>query len=147
MKKTDWSDFWNIDQDAVMHPGQNAYEISIDTFFNAKHFVVLNNIPGEEHSHSYRIQVRCRSNDLDQRQMIVGFADLRKTIHRVTQIYNNTLLNDLPPFQNLQATTEALSAVMFQQLARLLAMDNLELLAVTLWESPDEGVTFERRQR
>jgi 6-pyruvoyltetrahydropterin/6-carboxytetrahydropterin synthase len=146
MKKTEWDDFWNIDESSIVQPRREVYEISIDTFFNARHFVVMDGKPGEEHSHSYRIQVRCRSNRLDQQQMIVGFADFRKTIHRVTQIYNNSLLNELPPFKNIQATTEALSAVMFQQLERLLANDNLELVAVTLWESPDEGVTYERRQ-
>lgn len=139
-------DFWSVDERLVVKPRSNEYEISIDTFFNAQHFVVQDGRRGEKHSHSYRIQVRCRSKALDRQQMIVGFADFRETIHRVTQHYNNSLLNDLPPFKNIQATTEALAAVMFQQLDRFLANDTLTLLAVTLWESPDEGVTYAHRQ-
>jgi 6-pyruvoyl-tetrahydropterin synthase len=40
------------------------YEISIDTFFNASHSVVIKGHRGPLHTHSYRLGVRCRSKSI-----------------------------------------------------------------------------------
>jgi len=138
-------DFWNVDSEEILHPREHAFEVVFDTFFISRHSVMMNGHRGDEHVHSYRIQIRCKSTNLDpENQMVVGFTHLREVIHEILAHYNNRLLNDLPPFRSLQPTTEALSGVLFHQLERILASNEIELMGVTLWESPDEGITYEK---
>ncbi len=60
----------------------------------------------------------------------------------IVKAYNNKVLNDLPPFQTLQATTENFAAVLFQQFARLESTLGFELVSSTLWESPTESIIY-----
>jgi 6-pyruvoyltetrahydropterin/6-carboxytetrahydropterin synthase len=139
-------DFWRIDPAAVICPPPGVcYLIAVDIFFNARHCVVINGQAGSEHSHSYRLQVKCSSQSLaGQDQVVVGYAQLRERMKLVVSGYNNQLLNSLPPFQALQPTTENLTGVLFQQLDRVLAGFPLRLLEVTVWESPTEQITVSR---
>lgn len=141
-------DFWQIDEAAVLHPPADCfYEIVVDTFFNARHAVVIAGRQGPIHAHSYRLQVRCRSWALEtEDQVVVGYQPLRERMKQVVQAYNNRLLNDLPPFQRLQPTTENLAAVLFQQLQQMLGALPVELVSITVWESPTEAITY-RRER
>jgi 6-pyruvoyl tetrahydropterin synthase-like protein len=137
-------DFWDIDEPAVLglFVG-HYYELSIDTFFNASHTVVIKGMKGEQHTHSYRLSVRCRSKSISgQEQIIVDYSTLRDRVNRVAQAYHNRVLNDLPPFKQMKSTTENLTSVLFQQLRRTLKGLPVELNSITVWESPTVSVTL-----
>ena len=137
-------DFWDIDEPAVLglFVG-HYYELSIDTFFNASHTVVIKGRKGDQHTHSYRLSVRCRSKSISgQEQVIIDYTTLRDRVNRVAQAYNNQVLDDLPPFKNLKSTTENLTAVLFQQLRRALVGLPVDLTSITVWESPTVSVTL-----
>ncbi|GIV95562.1 MAG: hypothetical protein KatS3mg057_0219 [Herpetosiphonaceae bacterium] len=136
--------FWEIDEGFVtsLPPGL-FYEIVMDVFFNARHYVVVGGRTGPIHSHSYRLQVACRSWSLtEQEHIIVGYAPLRERLEQVVEAYNNHLLNELPPFRRLQPTTENLAAVLFQQLSHVLKDLPIKLISVTVWESPTISITI-----
>jgi len=137
-------DFWDIDEPAVLglFVG-HYYELSIDTFFNASHAVVIKGRRGEQHTHSYRLSVRCKSKSISgQEQIIIDYTTLRDRVNRVAQAYHNRVLNDLPPFKQLKSTTENLTAVLFQQIRRALKGLPVELASITIWESPTVSVTL-----
>jgi 6-pyruvoyltetrahydropterin/6-carboxytetrahydropterin synthase len=140
------ADFWAIDERALFHPRDDTFfQISTDVFFNARHFVVFGNRQGPEHTHSFRLQATCRSQGLDrEEQVVVGYHHLRQRMTQVVNAYNGQLLNELPPFRRLQPTTEVLTAVLFQQLDRLLLDLGLVLMSITVWESPTEAISFSR---
>ena len=140
------SDFWQIDEDAVLRPPLgDKFEIVVDIFFNASHFVINKGYKGPVHSHAYRFQAKCISQRLtDQDQVVVGYEHLRDRMRTLAQAYNNQLLNDLPPFERLQPTTENLTAILFQQLDRMLKSIHISLSNVTIWESPTESITYSR---
>lgn len=137
-------DFWDIDEPAVLGLFLgHYYEISIDTFFNASHTVIIKGNRGPLHTHSYRLGVRCRSKSISgKEQVIADYSSLRDRINQVAKAYNNQHLNDLPPFRQLKSTTENLTAVLFQQLTRALKGLPIELVSITLWESPTVAVTL-----
>lgn len=137
-------DFWDIDEEVVLSPSAGrCYEIELDTFFNARHSVVINGRQGPIHDHSYRLQVRCRSNTLERSNHTVAvFHVINDTVEQIARVYNNRLLNDLPPFRVLQSTSECLSAVLFQQIQRALAAYAIHVVSVTIWESPTRSVTY-----
>jgi 6-pyruvoyl-tetrahydropterin synthase len=137
-------DFWDIDEPAVLglFVG-HYYELSIDTFFNASHTVVIRGKRGQFHTHSFRLSVRCRSKSISgHEQIIVDYSTLRERVDLVAQVYHNQVLNDLPPFKKMKSTTENLTAVLFQQLRRTLKGLPLELTGITLWESPTVSISL-----
>jgi len=136
--------FWEIDEEAILCPPASLrYEIALDTFFNARHYVTIAGNAGNLHTHSYRLHVRYRTNALvPEDHVVVGYQVLRERTEGVVKAYNNRLLNDLPPFQRLQPTTENLTAVLFQQLQRALADLPVEIVNVTVWESPTAAITY-----
>lgn len=140
--------FWQIDEGAILDPDEKLhYELSIDTFFNARHFVVMQGDRGPLHSHSYRLRVQCRGRSLsDDDNVLVGYHAVRTRLQQVVGAYNDQILNELPPFERLQPTTEILAAVLFQQIARILQELAVELIHVTVWESPTESITFRREE-
>jgi 6-pyruvoyl-tetrahydropterin synthase len=75
---------------------------------------------------------------------MVGYRELRDQIALVVAAYNEALLNDLPPFRRLQPTTETLAGVLHQQVARLIEPLGVELVALTVWESPTQSVTLRK---
>jgi 6-pyruvoyl-tetrahydropterin synthase len=137
-------DFWQIEEDSIIRPKDGiCYELAIDIFFNARHHVVFDGCRGPDHAHSYRLQVRCRSSNLTvEDQVVIGYQTLRERIRLVASAYNNHNLNDLPPFQRIQPTTENLAAVVYRQLARTLQDLPVELVSVTVWDSPTEAITI-----
>lgn len=140
-------DFWQIDEKAILSPpAGSAYAMAIDVFFNARHFVTMDGNVGLEHTHSYRAQVKCRSLSLSKSdQIVVGYQEIRDRLIQAVQAYNNCVLNHLPPFKSLQPTTENLTAILFQQMERLLSDLPVELVSLTVWESPTEGITYSRQ--
>ncbi|GAB4531572.1 MAG: hypothetical protein Fur0018_19650 [Anaerolineales bacterium] len=140
--------FWDVDLEQVLSAPQGyAYEISLDVFFNARHAVVTDGTRGVVHAHSYRLAATFRAQILSKEEAFaVGYQELRERIKQVASAYNNTLLNSLPPFRKMQPTTEALSAVIYQQIQRLITKLPVELVRVTVYESPTEAVAFQRVQ-
>lgn len=142
-------DFWEIDEDLVLDPpGDSNYELTIDEFFNATHCVTFNGHTGPVHAHSYRLRVRCFSRMLSAKnQVVVGYHVLIERIVSLVGAYNGNLLNDLPPFQKLQPTTENLVGVIFLQLERMLKDLPIILESITLWEAPTKAITYHRKGR
>jgi len=140
-------DFWQIDENAILSPPLGAaYAMTMDVFFNARHYVTMDGILGVEHTHSYRAQVNCRSLFLSKDdQIVVGYQEIRDRLVQAVQAYNNCILNHLPPFKALQPTTENLTAILFQQMERMLSGLPVELISLTIWESPTEGITYSHR--
>ncbi|RME45564.1 MAG: hypothetical protein D6791_10405, partial [Chloroflexi bacterium] len=125
----------------LSEPG--VYELRVDVFFEARHFVTLEGESGPIHPHSYRMQLRCRSTQLKQEgHVVVGFRELRQSAEEVVGAYNNRLLNNLPQFETMQPTTENLAVVLYRELRQALADFSVELSSITLWESPTEAVTY-----
>ena len=140
------ADFWQVDEAAVLHPPADSnYEMTIDEFFNATHFVTINGTTGPVHAHSYRLRVRCFSRMLsEENQVVVGYQVLVKRVVSLVGAYNGNLLNDLPPFHHLQPTTENLVGVIFHQLARMLEDLPITLASITVWEAPTKSISYHR---
>jgi 6-pyruvoyl-tetrahydropterin synthase len=136
---------WDIDPEMVLNPARagGVYELSLSCFFNASHQVVMKDSLGQLHRHSYHLRVVGQTEHLmGKDQVVVPYEALRKLMDEIAQAYENTVLNDLPPFQNLQPTTENLVGVIAQQLINLSEGLPLKIVEVNLMESPTQGITF-----
>lgn len=124
------------------HLANGVYEISVDVFFNARHHVTVQGVRGQVHNHSFRLQIRGRGRWLDQDQCVIGFAEIRRIGADAVAPLNNQLLNDLPAFANLQPTSEAIVTVLYYQICNAARHLPIELVSLTLWETPTVSITF-----
>jgi 6-pyruvoyltetrahydropterin/6-carboxytetrahydropterin synthase len=119
-----------------------TYHMAVDVFFNARHYVVSYGYRGAIHTHSFRVQVCCRSRILDASQRVVGFAEVKHLVEQTVAPFSNQLLNDLPVFADLQPTSECLVTMIAHLIEPKIGDLPVKLTFVTLWEAPSVSVTY-----
>ena len=135
--------FWKIG-DALHKPCAGArYDLELDTYFQARHYVRMAGFEGPIHEHTFRLQISCSHSYLSSdEQVTIGYREVRSALIRTVTAYDGCLLNDLPPFHDVQPTTEVLSHLLFLQIRALLEPKGVKLTKVTLWESPTVSISY-----
>ena len=127
---------------SFLRPGpsnkQYVYEIGIVDFFNARHKI------GDEtaHSHSWKIEAKVRRPRYLGEQTLLSVDETRERMRQLFARYEDTFLNDVPPFTFQEPTAENIVAYLFEQLDKVFRGTDAALYSLTLWESPTNYVTF-----
>ncbi len=122
-------------------------ELIVESFFNARHFVVLNGKSGVPHGHSYRARLMATGVVDPTDGIIIGFADAQAVLDEVVMHFAEELLNRLDEFSDTQPTTENVALSIAKTTSEKLQPDRLVVTSVTLWESPTKGVTVTMNSR
>lgn len=119
------------------------YELKIITEFSAAH--KLRNFRGKcesLHGHNWKIEVVVSGTDLDERGLILDFADVKAATSDVMSEIDHCYLNELPFFTEHNPSSENIARYIFQQLREKLANDQVRIKSVTAWESQDACATY-----
>lgn len=137
--------FWRIDPHLVLNPPPEyaRYKLIMSAFFNAAHSVAFGASQGNLHRHSYHLKITAMASALAPDSSLVPYETLRQIMAKITAAYEGTILNQLPPFRTIQPTTEALAAVVAQQVERLACDLPIKIIEVTVMESPTQGVSIQ----
>ena len=93
------------------------------------------------HGHNRKIDVRLTGEKLDDLGMLCDFRDAKKIVKEVTGRLDHRYLNDIPPFDELNPTTENIARYLFDEVAKRLP-EGVAMSGVTAWESDGSGVTY-----
>ena len=94
------------------------------------------------HGHTYRLRVSV-AGATGASGMIIHFADLKKTVNdEIISRYDQKFLNDLPEFADMPVTAENMVCRIFRVLEASLAAMDIQLKAVTLFETPTSWATM-----
>lgn len=119
------------------------YELTIELDFEAAHQLRGYEGPcARLHGHNYRLEITVAGERLDQRGLLRDFRELSAACRQVLAPLDHQLLNDIPPFDELNPSSEHLARVMFQQLSEALNDEVLQVRQVRLWETPTASVTY-----
>ncbi len=121
------------------------FELSVDSFFGARHFVDTGDDQTVPHHHSYRVEARFLTSQPDDHGFVVGFAQVREMVDSTVMAYSETLLNTQDPFREVPPTTENLARIFHQQIVNKLGSadyDKVRLKHVRVWESPTNSATY-----
>ncbi len=121
------------------------FELAVDSFFGARHFVQSGAGQNAPHHHSYRVEASFVTSEPDDYGFVVGFAQIRGIVDRTVMEYSETLLNTEEPFLEIPATTENLARVFHKKISeRLVQLNQPEvgLNRVRVWESPTNSATY-----
>jgi 6-pyruvoyltetrahydropterin/6-carboxytetrahydropterin synthase len=93
------------------------------------------------HGHNWIVRVRIRGERLDALGMLMDFGDLRKLLHGALEELDHKFLNETPPFDRINPTSENLASHLCECLdARL--PDGVRVDEVTVWESEKCAATY-----
>ncbi len=118
------------------------YEISVEKHFDAAHF--LRGYRGKceaLHGHRFKIVARVSAAGLDDVGMAYDFTELKRHLDDILAAYDHTCLNDVPPFDKVNPSSENIAAAIYRQLDSRLA-DPVTISGIEVWESPHTWVTY-----
>jgi 6-pyruvoyltetrahydropterin/6-carboxytetrahydropterin synthase len=119
------------------------YGITVEDHIDAAHY--LRGYKGkceEMHGHRYRVVVKINAEKLDDIGLAYDFSDLKRHLKDILERFDHTCLNDVPPFDKINPSSENIAATIYQELAEKLAADPVTLTSVEAWETPHQGVIY-----
>jgi 6-pyruvoyltetrahydropterin/6-carboxytetrahydropterin synthase len=120
---------------------EGVYQISVEQHFDAAH--ALRGYRGKceaLHGHRFRVVVRIEAPGLDDIGLAYDFSELKKHLAGVISKFDHVCLNDVPPFDKLNPSSENIAATIYKELKPKLS--GVSLVAVEVWESPQTGVVY-----
>jgi 6-pyruvoyltetrahydropterin/6-carboxytetrahydropterin synthase len=112
------------------------------------HFAAAHRLRGYQgdceqlHGHNYKVDIEVRAAQLDELGMGIDFRAIRAAAREVVAVLDHRLLNDIPPFDELNPTAENIAVYVYEQLAGRLDGEHARVSAVTIWETDRDRVRY-----
>ena len=119
------------------------YEVSVREHFDAAHY--LRGYQGKcenVHGHRFEVVVNVRAGETDDVGMAYDFTKLRQQLGEIVSRFDHTCLNDVPPFDKINPSSENIAFTIYNALKPKLAGAPVSLSCVEVWESPQTRVTY-----
>ncbi len=86
------------------------------------------------HGHNWRVDLRLEGDRLDNKGMVLDFKEGKRILAEALEPFDHTYLNEVPPFDRLNPSSENLARVIAEAVAKRLP-SGVRLAGVTTWES------------
>lgn len=93
------------------------------------------------HGHNFKLDVKIKTPEVE-RGYVIDYYEVKMYLAEITAPLDHNYLNDIPPFDQLNPTTENLAKYIHQQLTPYLAEMPAALEAVTVWEMDEFAATY-----
>jgi 6-pyruvoyltetrahydropterin/6-carboxytetrahydropterin synthase len=118
------------------------YELSVEGHFAAAHS--LREYEGEcerLHGHNWRVVARVAADELDRLGMVVDFRRLKQALEEALAGLDHSYLNEVPPFDVRNPTTENICRHVADRLQGLVP-EGVRVTRVACWESSECGAVY-----
>lgn len=118
------------------------YHLTVKSHFDAAH--ALRGYPGEcreLHGHTWDVEVTVAGARLDEVGIVYDFKTLKDDLNAVLEPFDHAYLNEVPPFDSLNATAENLARVVYEEIARRVP-EGIRVVEVAVWESPVARIAY-----
>jgi len=119
------------------------YEISVENHFDAAHF--LRGYQGKceaLHGHRFRVVAKVSASKLDTTGLAYDFTELKQHLNDILSRFDHTCLNDVPPFDEINPSSENIAANIYNELKAKLTGAPISISSIEVWESPQAWVTY-----
>ena len=119
------------------------YQISVEKHFDAAHF--LRGYKGKceaLHGHRFRAVVKIKSSEVNDIGIAYDFTDLKQHLGDILAKFDHTCLNDVPPFDKINPSSENIATTIYDELKPKLAGAPVSIASVEVWESPQQGIVY-----
>jgi len=122
---------------------QSMYELMVESKFSAAH--QLRGYKGKcekLHGHNWRVTMAVTAERLDEQGIAIDFHDLKKFLREVLDQLEHTCLNEIFPFTQINPTSENVAKWIYDNMAKKVNDDNIEVASVTVWESDTASASY-----
>ncbi len=119
------------------------YELMIETDFAAAHS--LRDYPGDcvrLHGHNWRVELYVSCENLDDIGLAVDYKILKRELKAALADWDHYNLNDVPPFDSINPSSENVARVLFDRMAKRLNDERLHVSRVVIGETCTAKVTY-----
>ncbi len=119
------------------------YEVCVTREFCSAHF--LRDYQGKcanIHGHNWKIELAFQAEKLNDDGLLVDFFDIGSALDKVIEIIDHKNINDIPPFDQINPTSENLSRWFFDQIKQVMPDAASSLYRVKIWETPDAYASY-----
>jgi 6-pyruvoyltetrahydropterin/6-carboxytetrahydropterin synthase len=119
------------------------YELFAEARFSAAHS--LTDYPGNcshLHGHNWKVRVYVCCEKLDNLGIAIDFRTVKTHLKEVLDTLDHTFLNDLPPFAQLNPTSENIARYVYGEMKKRLEKGGPRLSRVEVAETPETGVIY-----
>jgi len=120
-----------------------AYELMVETWFSASH--ILRGYPGDcarLHGHNWKVELYLRCSELNDIGIAVDYKVLKKALKDAVSKWDHYHLNDIPPFDKINPSSENVARIMFEEMTRRLNDENIRISRVVIGETCSTRVTY-----
>jgi 6-pyruvoyltetrahydropterin/6-carboxytetrahydropterin synthase len=118
------------------------YRVSIEGHFDAAHYLRGYGGKCEKlHGHRYKVIISLKTKKLNDIGLAYDFVELKRHLGEVLEQFDHNCVNDVPPFDELNASAENIARTIYNQLKGRFVGD-AALESVEVWESPQNRVTY-----
>ena len=117
------------------------YKLAVTSKFSAAHRLI--NHPGEcanIHGHNWTVQVTVGSEEVDENGMVVDLVELKNTIDDCVDQFDHKVINDVPPFDSINPTSENIAKYLFDFISEKI---KVKVSSVRVSEVEDYSVIYE----
>ena len=118
------------------------YKISVEQHFDAAHF--LRDYHGKcenLHGHRFKVVATVEADKLNEIGLAYDFTDLKQQLGNIVAGFDHTCLNDNPPFDKINPSSENIAETIYNSLKPHLN-DRVTLSSIEVWESPQSLITY-----
>ena len=119
------------------------YKLRVETSFAAAHCLI--NYQGDcenLHGHNWKVEVFVKADKLDSAGLVRDFGEIKGATNELLNGLDHHYLNELPPFQEENPSSEHIARYLFQQLSKGLNDERARVSRVSVWESDTSSATF-----
>ena len=119
------------------------YEISVERHFDAAH--ALRGYKGKceaLHGHRFKVVAKVRASGLDDIGLAYDFTELKRHLDDIIVKFDHTCLNDVPPFDEINPSSENIASTIYGELQSKLATAPPTISCIEVWESPQTSVAY-----
>ena len=123
------------------------FEITVEAHFSSGHH--LRNYHGRcenPHGHNYRVCVTVAGEELEDNGLLLDFKQLKAIIQPVVDSLDHQMINDLPPFTELNPSAENLARYFFEQICggiQEATASRVKLKRCVLYETDRSSAAYE----
>ncbi len=120
-----------------------VYEVKVTSHFAAAH--QLKGFHGgceNLHGHNWKVEVVVAGEALSPDGLLVDFRDVKEATRNVLETLDHRFLNELPPFDGQNPSSENIARHIFKALEGRLALKGVRVSRVTAWESDSACATY-----
>ena len=118
------------------------FELMVTGRFAAAHS--LRNFNGRceaLHGHNWKVEVVVHGDKLDKADLLMDFGELKKLMNQALDNLDHRHLNEVPPFDKLNPSSEQIARHIAQQVALGLP-EHVRVRRVSAWESDDSRASY-----